>query len=369
MPSPNAATDASTQGPLKQVFDTALKVLHSPSERYRHARLLHGFRVGLALLASILLTTGLDLPYGSWASISLLTVIGGLQHQGNIRQRAAERAVGTAIGAAVGLACVLQQSVFGAPWLTYLLLAIATGACAFHAVGKGGYVALLAGITINIVVEHGQNSVEVGLWRTTDVAIGVALALAFSFALPQYATYSWRDTLSRCLRTHARLYRRILAGAPMASDEHGATFAKLTRDLVALRGLMPSVAKEWHVPVAQLEDIQRLHRAILSSLEMLATVQDSDAGAPLRTQLAQIAQRNGQQVRRHCLVTARALRLGRLDRLLTTPAPAALDDGVQLPLPLQGPYWVMQSLAHQSWELQRRVGRLPSSPDSPIRGA
>jgi uncharacterized membrane protein YccC len=63
----------------------------------------------LGLLATILLTTGINLPHGEWASVTMLVVIGGLQHHGNIG-KAAERAIGTLIGAGVGLVLVAQQA-------------------------------------------------------------------------------------------------------------------------------------------------------------------------------------------------------------------------------------------------------------------
>jgi uncharacterized membrane protein YccC len=77
------------------------KIELSGSRRfYRHAGLIHAARVGLSVLASILLTSALHLPHGEWTSITVLTVVGGLQHHGNIRRKAAERSLGTLIGAA-----------------------------------------------------------------------------------------------------------------------------------------------------------------------------------------------------------------------------------------------------------------------------
>ena len=48
---------------------------------------------------SIALSTGLNVPHGEWSTITVLIVVGGLQHHGNIRKKAAERALGTSIGA------------------------------------------------------------------------------------------------------------------------------------------------------------------------------------------------------------------------------------------------------------------------------
>ena len=116
-------------------------------------------RVSLGLLATILLTTGIHLPHGEWASVTMLVVIGGLQHHGNIGKKAAERAIGTLIGAGVGLVLVAQQAWLGMPWLTYFAMSVVCGFFSYHAIGKGGYTALLAAITVFIVAGHGDNPV------------------------------------------------------------------------------------------------------------------------------------------------------------------------------------------------------------------
>ncbi len=169
------------------------RVLHafaSPYFRYLHANLIHAVRVGLGMAVSFLVTSGIDLPHGVWASVSLLVVIGGLQHYGNIRKKAAERALGTMLGAGFGLFLILVQTLFGSLLLFFLLMSVIAGGCAYYAIGKAGYVALLTAITTVIVAGHGDLDFSTGLWRTANVLIGIAIALAFSFVLPQYATYS-----------------------------------------------------------------------------------------------------------------------------------------------------------------------------------
>jgi uncharacterized membrane protein YccC len=181
-------------------------VIVSPYYRYRHASMLHAVRVGLAMLVSILVTSGIHVPNGIWASVTVLVVIGGLQHHGNIRKKAADRALGTLLGALVGLLLIAQLHSIGSMPLHYVLMSIAAGVCGYYAIGQAGYIALLAAITVCIVAGHGDSTVATGLWRTLNVLIGIAVALAFSFALPLYATYSWRYLLAR-MRAHTRPYR------------------------------------------------------------------------------------------------------------------------------------------------------------------
>jgi len=296
-----------------------LRPLLDPARRYRHARLIHSVRVALGLLASIALTTGMDIPHGEWASITLLVVVGGLQHQGNIRRKAAERALGTLIGAGAGLAIILQQSWLQVPLLSYALIAVACAVCAYHAIGKGGYIALLSAITIFIVAGHGENAIADGLWRTADVLIGIAVALLFSFALPLHATYTWRHKLAEALRSCARMQTAIALDADLDAAALQRAMTLQGSLLVALRGLMPSVAKETNIPMAQLESIQHGLRVCISLLEVLAAVRPRQEGAEDGTE-------DGAAVRAQLVATARRMQsmLIGMARALVHGVPARL---------------------------------------------
>ncbi|PMS28154.1 FUSC family protein [Paraburkholderia rhynchosiae] len=333
-----------------------VRAITSPYYRYRHAKVLHSLRVGFAMLFSILATTGIDIPHGIWSSVTLLVVIGGLQHHGNIRKKAAERAAGTLLGASIGLLLILQQNLLGSLPLTYVLMSIVAGICAWFAIGSSGYIGLLTAITMCIVAGHGDNVIDVGLWRTLNVLIGIVIALAFSFALPLHATYSWRYGLATNLRECARIYTRLLEGETISAEEQIKRFLQINRRLVQLRSLMPSVAKEIDVPQAKLEEIQRLHRSVLSSLELLATGPLMQADAAARARYVAQCGADVREVRAILLATARGLRFGRATHFgipaagihAASPlAPALGGAALKLPLDLQGPYWLGQRLAEQ----------------------
>jgi len=361
---------SSTDSPLPRRSHArrVLHVLGSPYFRYRHARLLHAIRVGLAMLASIGLTSGIDIPHGVWASVTVLVVIGGLQHFGNIRKKSAERALGTMLGAGFGLALILLQGVTGSLTLTFVMMSVIAGGCAYHEIGKPAYVALLTAITMMIVSGHGDLPIDVGLWRTANVLIGIVIALAFSFVLPQYATYSWRYRLADNLRDCARIYGALLEGRPKPADEVTKRFLVLSQRLVQSRSLMDSVAKEIDVPLALLEEIQRLHRSVLSALELLA--QSGAESAALRAVKCSDEER---AVRHTLLLMARALRFGRVGLLHAVtkaqaarpgtqagPSEAGLEDmqdvqDVQDVQGAQGMHWLAMRLAEQVDRLRLRL--------------
>ena len=319
--------------------------------------MIHAVRVSLGLLATILLTTGINLPHGEWASVTMLVVIGGLQHHGNIGKKAAERAIGTLIGAGVGLVLVAQQAWLGMPWLTYFAMSVVCGFFSYHAIGKGGYTALLSAITVFIVAGHGDNPVTDGLWRGVDILIGIALALAFSFALPLYAVYSWRYNLADALRDCAKVYGRIIDGQAITADEHLKLMTRLNAAMVQLRSLMPSVSKEVKISMTDLDALQRNLRMCVSTLEILGNTRPdtNDPEAMLLMQTALKAEHR--QIRVQLIGMARALKSGaaqRLNRPVDVPL-VSLDAPVYNTL--DGYRLLTQQLAANVGEMRQRLAK------------
>ncbi|WP_438942745.1 FUSC family protein [Pseudomonas amygdali] len=303
------------------------------------------------MLVTILLTTGLNLPHGEWASVTMLIVIGGLQHHGNIGKKSVERAYGTLIGAGLGLIVVVQQGYLEMPLLTYAMMSVMCGFFAYHAIGKGGYTALLSAITLFIVAGHGYNPISDGLWRTVDILIGIALALAFSFALPLYAVFSWRYNLASGLRDCAKVYGRIVQGQPVTADEHLKLTARLNATMLQLRSLLPSVSKEVKMSMVELDAIQGHFRMCLSTLEILANIRPADLGESFKTSL----DNDYRQIRRQLIGMARALQTGATERLVRTSESAPAQPVI--PAELMGYHLMTQQLAQNLDGLQARLAK------------
>ncbi|HDR9266894.1 TPA: FUSC family protein [Burkholderia vietnamiensis] len=307
--------------PLPSLLRQALRPLLDPYRRYRQAKLIHAARVALAVLVSIALSTGLQVPHGEWSTITVLIVVGGLQHHGNIRKKAAERALGTSIGALAGLGLIVLHSMLHAPVAIYLLMALACGVCAYHAIGKAGYIALLSAITLVIVAGHGDNEIADGLWRAVNVLAGIAIALAFSFALPLYATYSWRYKLADALRACAAVHARIAGDRHVSDDAHLKEMAALSALLVQLRSLMPSVSKERDIPVAQLEAIQRGLRLCIGYLEILSSAVPASDDRAVHEYMLRDMKPVNRRIRDTLIGASRALKFGRPSRLVPRRRP------------------------------------------------
>jgi uncharacterized membrane protein YccC len=357
-PSANRASLAHG-GYRRSAIARLLRTITSPYYRYRHARVLHGLRVGVAMLVSVLLTAYLELPHGIWASITVLIVIGGLQHHGNIRRKALERTIGTSIGVIFGLGLIVQHSVFDSLAVTAALMSVFAGVCSYFAIGSTGYMALLTAITMCIAGGFGDNHIADGLWRSADVALGTVIALVFSFALPLHATYSWRYLLSDNLRECARIYARLANGEWLSEEEQAASYLRMARRLVQLRAVMPWVAKETDIAQARIDQIQQLHRSLLSALEIMSNDVLTRADQATREAFARQCRANAFAVRAVLLGLARALRFTHAEQVrMPAPCPAeALDPaGAALVAPeLQGPYWLNERLAEQVERLRTLI--------------
>ncbi len=255
-----------------------------------------------------------------------------MQHHGNIGKKAVERAYGTLIGASVGLLLVVQQAYFGIPLLTYLLMSVVCGFFSYHAIGKGGYIALLSAITVFIVAGHGDNPISDGLWRTVDILIGIVLALAFSFALPLYAVYSWRYNMASALRDCAAIYSRIINGQSVTDDEHFKLLNRLNAAILQLRSLMPSVSKEVRISMTELDMIQRHLRMCISTLEILGNTRPDPRDEQAMARMQVMLKAEHRQIRVQLVGMARALKSGFTERLERPAVHAADEAGLDAPV-------------------------------------
>jgi uncharacterized membrane protein YccC len=230
-------------------------------------------------------------------------------------------------------------------------MAVVCGFFSYHAIGKGGYTALLAGITVFIVAGHGDNPVSDGLWRGVDILIGIALALAFSFALPLYAVYSWRYNLADALRDCATIYGRIINGQSVTADEHLKLMGRLNTVMVQLRSLMPSVSKEVKISMTELDAIQRQLRLCVSTLEILGNARPdaSDLQTALKAQ--------HRLIRVQLIGMARALKSGVTQRLNRPTALPVVSLDAPVYNALDGYRLLTEQLAANIGEMRQRLAR------------
>ncbi len=243
-------------------------VLRDPYRRCRHAKFIHAVRVALGILVAFGVTSGFGIPHGVWTPVSMLIVIAGLQHHGTIRERAVQRSFGTMVGVAAGLFVIVQQKYLGCAPLTWALMAAFCGVCAYYAVGRGGYMAILSAITLVIVAGLGNGPMEEGLWRAINVLLGIAIALLLSFTLPIYATWAWRYEFAEMLRRCEAVYAGMARGETPPAAGQLRKMAAINAELLQLRSFMPAIVQESGLSKDWLEGVQRRLRIFISLTEI-----------------------------------------------------------------------------------------------------
>lgn len=266
-----------------------------PYVRYQYADVLHAVRLGVAVVLAFLVNKLTNLPHGEWTTITVFIILGLLQYQGAIYTKAKERILGTlfGIGAALGVLW-FNQSVSAWLWVDYALIGIFSGVIGYLAVRKLGYTGLLTGITMLMIVSDlGQNSLgQDGIYRALNILLGTGVAVAVTLILPLKSTLMWRFLLGSNLEACSSLYAGVghhIDAADGVVDDSVLPFnpvpssveevpvdralvtalQKINKRLLAVRPHIAATASESGIEKETLETIQRTHRNIIGTIDLL----------------------------------------------------------------------------------------------------
>ncbi|ERL56611.1 membrane protein [Psychrobacter aquaticus CMS 56] len=272
---------------------TALFV--EPYVRYQYADTLHAIRLGTAVILALLVNKITNFPHGEWTTITVFIILGLLQYQGAIYTKAKERVLGTllGIGAALGVLW-FSQNVSAWLWVDYALIGLISGIIGYLAVRQLGYTGLLTGITMLMIVSDlGNNSIgQDGIYRALNILLGTGVSVAVTLVLPLKSTLMWRFLLSSNLDACSSLYASvgnhidapgvmkdaavqslnpvaILADGVPVNKQLVTALQKINKRLLAVRPHIAATASESGIKKETLETIQRTHRNIIGTIDLL----------------------------------------------------------------------------------------------------
>ncbi|WP_201586624.1 FUSC family protein [Psychrobacter jeotgali] len=273
-----------------------------PYARYLYADILHAIRLGVAVLVALLLNTLTHLPHGEWTTITVFVILGLLQYQGAIYTKAKERILGTLLGVVVGLGFLwLSQDMGNWLWLYCLLIGTISGIIGYVAVKQLGYIGLLTGITMLMIVSSPDQSnvSQDGLYRAFNILIGAGVAVGATLILPLKSTLMWRFLLASNLEACSNLYSGVgdHIGADTLThhtfqpikngDSTNVIYAtnkvpdipvnkalvkelkEINKRLLAVRPHMAATISESGIKKETIETIQRTHRNIIGTIDLL----------------------------------------------------------------------------------------------------
>jgi len=266
-----------------------------PYIRYQRADVLHACRLGVAVILALLVNKVTNLPHGEWTTITVFIILGLLQYQGAIYTKAKERVLGTLLGIGTALGVLWFNQNAGAwLWIDYALIGILSGIIGYLAVRKLGYTGLLTGITMLMIVSDlGNSSIgQDGIYRALNILLGTGVAVAVTLILPLKSTLMWRFLLSSNLDACSSLYASVghhidTADGAAGNTTHKSnpvafsaeeipvdralvtTLQQINKRLLAVRPHIAATASESGIEKETLETIQRTHRNIIGTIDLL----------------------------------------------------------------------------------------------------
>ncbi|MCF7528996.1 FUSC family protein [Neisseria lisongii] len=316
-------------------------------ERYRYRRLIHAVRLGLTVLLATLIARLLHLQHGEWIGMTVFIILGMLQFQGAIYSKAVERMLGTVIGLAVGLSVLwLNQHHFHNGLLFYLAVGVVSAVSGWSAVGKNGYIPMLAGLTMCMLIgDSGEDWFDSGLIRAINVLIGAAMAIGAAKLLPLRSTLMWRFMLADNLTECSRIILEVGSGQKMPHDRFLHNMKKMKEinaRMIKSRSHLDATAGESRIPKHMMEAMQHTHRKIVNSTELLLTTMNKLPRPRLSPEEARLLNRHFVALQRELRLTVRLIKghYARRIRINTDINPELAELAKRLPFEWQGFLWL-----------------------------
>lgn len=390
--------------------------LIEPYARYLHADLLHSIRLGGAVVASLIFSQVTQIPHSEWATITVFVILGLLQYQGAIYTKAKERVLGTLLGIVVGLGLLWinhqVQGYFGIAWLYYVLVGVISGVIGYYSIKQLGYIGLLTGITMCMVISSHNSIGPDGIARAFNVLIGTLFAVVATLILPLKSTLMWRFLLANNLEACANMYDGVEAyisdpsldqrfaeadieeneaadkelnkhhpsssevanidtqhvqldlGATTVTAIDGVTntasttyvnkdmveqFKEINKRLLRVRAHIAATAKESGMDTQDLDMIQRTHRNIIGTIDLLLSAAPKLAHSPIDEEnriLVDHYHRELTQGMRHIAAVLRSPS-DQVFRPITRIQVSDYPSVQTLPFEWQGYFWLTQTLQGQ----------------------
>ncbi|WP_019673627.1 FUSC family protein [Psychrobacter lutiphocae] len=310
-----------------------------PYARYLNANILHAIRLGVAVVVTLLFSQWTQIPHSEWSTITVFIILGLLQYQGAIYTKAKERIIGTLLGIVVGLGLmwlgqdILQSS--NVAWIYYVLVGIISSIIGYYSIKRLGYIGMLTGITMSMIIASDNSVGPDGLARALNVLIGTVIAVLATLILPLKATLMWRFLLANNLEACANMYdgvesyisdpsldNRFSESTSDAATEEAATedekssqkhvqldlgattvtdldtpyeknlttyvnkdmvaqFKEINKRLLRVRGHIAATARESGMDTQTLDMIQRTQRNIIGTIDLLLSAAPKLAYIPI----------------------------------------------------------------------------------------
>nr|WP_228729872.1 FUSC family protein [Shewanella avicenniae] len=170
---------------------------------YRYARIVHTFKIALALGLIALVNGFWPVPHFIWSMVTIVIIMMGLPQVGGAIEKSLQRAVGTMLGASYGVLLVIFIDQY---WQLMGLLIFGVAVVCYLNAGRYSYAYLVTGFTMIIVIGDANHDTSEALWHTANILIGCVVAVLVSlFVLPIKAKQDWRAQMAKSFEMMAKV--------------------------------------------------------------------------------------------------------------------------------------------------------------------
>ncbi|ENX3944861.1 FUSC family protein [Photobacterium damselae] len=263
----------------------------------RYYRFLYILRVFVTFSLILSITRIFDIPYGTWALITAVTVMGSMPFIGGVLSKAKQRIWGTMLGALLGLSLYLIPVQFS--WMHHFMFLAFILAAMYYTQEKYSYAALVTAITIAIVAGGGPEDFHAAMWRTINVLwAGMTALICSLYVFPSRATNHFLDLVSQFMDQSSQYYHQHNQELSMS------TFNPIsTTDLAKLidqqQALLPHALKESGPNKQVITNALLIEKRIYTMLETLVSTRwDTQSGQEKISDMPGLTQAKEQLARR-----------------------------------------------------------------------
>ncbi|WP_237465572.1 FUSC family protein [Vibrio stylophorae] len=169
----------------------------------QHSRFLYMIRVTLVMATILFFVRWFHIPYGYWALITAVTILGAIPFVGGVISKANQRIWGTLTGALIGLSLFLIPPQYH--WTHHLLFLGLLVGVMYYTQESYSYTALMAAITMVIVAGGGPADMSAAGWRIMNVLWAAVLTIAASlYVFPSRASDQFIHLTAQFLKQSQR---------------------------------------------------------------------------------------------------------------------------------------------------------------------
>ncbi|WP_028023339.1 FUSC family protein [Enterovibrio calviensis] len=238
---------------------------------HKHDRLLYMVRVTLVMGLILGVVRVFNVPYGYWALITAVTILGAIPFVGGVLSKAKQRIAGTMMGGALGLALFLIPPEYH--WTHHVAFFALLIAAMYFTQEHYAYAALMAAVTIVIVAGGGPADFEAAGWRMLNVLwAGVVAVVVSVFVFPAKATDEFLFLLESFMRELNVYYTQHIESAKQGVFKP-AHADRLNTLVDKQQSILPHALKESGVHTPALNTILLIEKRLYAELEALISAQ------------------------------------------------------------------------------------------------